>query len=65
MKSLLDEASCMQVDIKEREQISSVVETAQDWIERVREAMNSEEEATLKRLEGLLVEADDIPVNIS
>ena len=51
MKSLLDEASCMQVDIKEREQISSVVETAQDWIERVREAMNSEEEATLKRLE--------------
>ena len=64
MKSLLDEASCMQVDIKEREQISSVVETAQDWIERVREAMNSEEEATLKRLEGLLVEADDIPVNM-
>jgi|MDTB01.2.fsa_nt_gb hypothetical protein len=64
MKDLLDEGSDMQVNMKERDQISLVVETAQDWIERVRQAMNAGEESTLNKLEELLTEAEDIPVNM-
>ena len=65
MKSLLQEVSGMQVEVRERDQMAAVVETAEDWIERVREAMNSGEESTLSALEELLAEADSIPVTMS
>lgn len=64
MKSLLDEASIMRINAKELDHIALVVEAAQDWVGRVREAMNAGEKATLNRLEELLIEADDIPVKM-
>jgi len=64
MKSLLTEVSGMQVDMRERDHMAQVVETAEDWIGRVREAMDAGEESTLAALENLLTEADSIPVGM-
>ncbi len=54
----------MNVDMKERNEMEQVVETAEDWISRVRDAFTAGESATLTNLEALLTEADDIPVNM-
>ena len=52
----------MNVDMKERAEMVQVMETAEDWIARVRIAMANAGVATLQNLEVLLGEADDIPV---
>ena len=62
MKTLLNEVTTMNVDMKERNEMEQVVETAEDWINRVRGAFTAGESATLNNLEQLLSEADDIPV---
>ena len=64
MKSLLEEVSGLDVNLKERGQLANAVETAEDWIGRVREAIVCGEGTTLSNLELLLMEADSIPVNM-
>jgi hypothetical protein len=52
-----------QVEVKELEDIQNVVETAETWLQRVREALEeASDEGSLEALETLLGEADDIPV---
>ena len=58
------QVTTMNVDMKERNEMEQVVETAEDWISRVRGAFTAGESATLTNLESLLTEADDIPVNM-
>ena len=64
-RSLLNEGAGIRVDVKELEDMAGVLETAETWLERVREALNeSTDEAGLQSLQALLHEADDIPVEM-
>jgi hypothetical protein len=64
MKNMLNEVSQMNVDMKEKDHMASVVETAEDWIDRVKQALNDNEESTITMLQQLVNEADSIPVSM-
>jgi hypothetical protein len=62
-RSLLSEGADMRVEVKELDDIAVALESAEDWLSRVREALEEQtDEAGLNALEELLGEADEIPV---
>ena len=62
-RSLLSEGNDIRVDMKELEHIAGALGTAEEWLQRVREALEDATDATsLNALEALLNEAEDIPV---
>lgn len=64
-RTLLTEGADIRVDVKELEDIAGVLDTAETWLQRVREALEqSTDEAGLNELKALLTEADDIPVEM-
>ncbi len=65
IKSLLEEGGGLRAaGTREFEHMATLVETAEEWMGRVREAMGSGEAHTVRALEALLGEADAIPVNM-
>jgi hypothetical protein len=52
------------VDVKELTRISDLVETAEEWMSRVRDVLDGGEDASFQALTDLLKEADDIPVTM-
>lgn len=64
-RTLLNEGEGIRVGVKELEDIAGVLDTAETWLQRVREALEeSTDEAGLQSLQALLCEADDIPVEM-
>lgn len=64
-RNLLSEGEGMRVDLRELEDFQGLLETAQVWVQRVREALDeATDEAGLHALENLLQEADNIPVEM-
>ena len=65
-RTLLSEGAGIRVDVKELDDIAGVLDTAETWLTRVREALNDADadEASLESLQALLHEADDIPVEM-
>lgn len=64
-RTLLSEGAGIRVDVKELDDIAGVLDTAETWLQRVREALEeSTDEAGLQSLQALLCEADDIPVEM-
>ncbi|CAM9302903.1 unnamed protein product, partial [Chrysoparadoxa australica] len=64
VKGLLSETVGVEMDDREIGQMNELVETAEDWLSRVREALESGEVAALHELEELLQEAQGIPVTM-
>ncbi len=54
----------VEVEAKEVARMSSLVETAEEWMGRVREVLEVGEEADLQALNDILMEADSIPVKM-
>lgn len=64
-RNLLSEGEGMKVDLRELGDFQGLLETAQVWVQRVREALDdATDEAGLQALENLLQEADNIPVEM-
>ena len=64
-RTLLNEGEGIRVGVKELEDIAGVLDTAETWLQRVREALEeSTDETGLQSLQALLCEADDIPVEM-
>ena len=65
VRTLLSEGNDIRVDVKELDDIAGVLDTAETWLQRVREALeDSTDEAGLESLQTLLFEAEDIPVEM-
>ncbi len=54
----------VEMEAKEVVRMSSLVETAEEWMGRVREMLEGGEEADLQALNDILMEADSIPVKM-
>lgn len=66
VKGLLNASSTtgVEMDMKEFSHTNDLIENAEEWMARVREVLESGEPATLHSLEGLLAEAESIPVTM-
>ena len=64
VKHLLAEAEGLNVELREHSEMSEVVETAEDWIQRVHEMIKSGGDDAIDTLQTLLDEGADIPVKI-
>lgn len=66
VKGLLNSSSTtgVEMDMKEFSHTNDLIENAEEWMARVREVLESGEPATLNSLEGLLIEAEGIPVTM-
>lgn len=66
VKGLLSASSTtgVEMDMKEFSHTNDLIESAEEWMARVREVLESGEAATLRSLSALLSEADGIPVTM-
>lgn len=66
VKGLLSASSTtgVEMDMKEFSHTNDLIENAEEWMARVREVLESGEPTTLNSLEGLLLEAEGIPVTM-
>ncbi|CAM9199677.1 unnamed protein product [Discosporangium mesarthrocarpum] len=66
VKSLLNQSSetGVDIDLKEFSHTSNLIESAEEWMCRVRDVLESGEAATLESLSSLLSEASNIPVKM-
>ncbi|CAM9625248.1 unnamed protein product, partial [Choristocarpus tenellus] len=66
VKSLLNQfpTTGVEMDLKEFSHTNNLIESAEEWMGRVREVLESGESATLESLGALLAEAESIPVTM-
>jgi hypothetical protein len=62
MQQMISEGEQFDIQSKELDQMQSVMMSANEWVSRVREMLESGDAAELEALNELLGEADDIPV---